>query len=287
MPEHERRAIWGLMVGNEGNTRIPIYTAYGNAGFDPDKDMLQANVVPPDRVTGGQDLAAPPQWRSEMGMGLGGVVVDWDLKSSLEGLYAAGDQLACGCSDHAGASTTGRYAGRKAAEYAKTAAEPVIDRKQVEAEKTRVYAPVTRQSGVGWKELRAGVCRIMQDYCGDPRSDEVLKMGLRWLNSIRESEASMVYANNPHELARTLECFTRLTVSEIVMHASLARKASSFELGFNRIDYPQMEPPEWKKYITLRQEKGEVKVGELPLKYWLLPPYAPTYEENYSKHCGL
>ena len=97
----------------------------------------------------------------------------------------------------------------------------------------------------------------------------------------------MAYARNPHELARTLECFTRLTVSEIVMHASLARKASSMELGFKRLDYPQIDPPEWKKYITLRQEKGEVKVGERPLKYWLLPPYAPTYEENYNKHCGL
>jgi succinate dehydrogenase/fumarate reductase flavoprotein subunit len=272
------------MVGNEGTTRIRIYTAYGNAGFDPDKDMLQANVVPPDCLTGSQDLPVPRQWRYEMG--LGGVLVDWDLKSSLEGLYAAGDQVACG-SDHATSSTTGRYAGRKATEYAKAAGEPVIDRKQVEAEKTRVYAPVMRQSGVGWKELRAGLCRIMQDYCGESRSEEVLKMGLRWLNSIRESEASMAYARNPHELARTLENFTHLTVSEIVMHASLARQASSMELEFKRIDYPKMDPPEWQKYITLRQEKGEVKVGERPLKYWLLPPNAPTYEENYNKHCGL
>ena len=180
-----------------------------------------------------QDLVTPPQWRSEFGVGLGGVVVDWDLKSSLEGLYAAGDQLACG-GNHAGAATTGRYAGRKATEYAKTAGEPVIDRKQVDAEKARVYAPVTRQSGVGWKELRAGLCRIMQDYCGESRSDEVLKMGLEWLNSIRDSEASMAYARNPHELARTLENFTHLTVSEIVMQASLARKASSMELRHSK-----------------------------------------------------
>jgi len=36
MSEHERRAIWGLMVGNEGKTRIPIYYTYGHADFDPD-----------------------------------------------------------------------------------------------------------------------------------------------------------------------------------------------------------------------------------------------------------
>ena len=49
MPEHERRAIFGLMVGNEGKTRIPVYEAYTQAGFDPDKDMLQAPVFPPER----------------------------------------------------------------------------------------------------------------------------------------------------------------------------------------------------------------------------------------------
>ena len=87
---------------------------------------------------------------------------------------------------------------------------------------------------MGWKELRAGLCRIMQDYCGEYKSEEVLKMGLRWLNSIRESEASTAYARNPHELVRTLECLTHITVGEMVMHASLARKASSRALGIQQ-----------------------------------------------------
>ena len=29
MPPHERRAIWGLMIGNEGKTRIRIQTVRG------------------------------------------------------------------------------------------------------------------------------------------------------------------------------------------------------------------------------------------------------------------
>jgi succinate dehydrogenase/fumarate reductase flavoprotein subunit len=79
----------------------------------------------------------------------------------------------------------------------------------------------------------------------------------------------------------------RLTVGEIMMHASLARKASSQFLDFKRMDFPQMDPAEWEKFLTIKMEKGDVKAGELPLKYWLLPPYAPTYEENYEKHSGL
>jgi len=42
MPDPERRAIWGLMVGEEGKTRVPILQNYSAAGFDPDKDLLQS-----------------------------------------------------------------------------------------------------------------------------------------------------------------------------------------------------------------------------------------------------
>ena len=289
MPEHERRAIFGLMVGNEGKTLIPIYRTYTQAGFDPDRHMLQANVLPPEAAGMYQPWwngIGPSQWRETAFGGGGGVVFDWDLKTSLEGLYAAGNQLAGG-SNHPGAAATGRYAGRKAADYALKTGEPVIDRKQVEEEKVRVYAPVNRKGEIGWKELQAGLCRIMQDYCGEYKSEETLKMGLRWLDSIRESEAAKVCARNPHELARTLECLSRLTVGEMIMHASLARKASSSVLDFKRLDYPDMDPPEWEKFVTIRLENGEVKVGELPINYWLLPPNFPTYKENYKRHCGF
>ncbi len=275
MPEHERRAIFGLMVGNEGKTRIPIYETYTEAGFDPNKDMLQ---VP---GTGGRGKG-PPQWREGGG---GNLVLDWDLKTNLEGLYASGH--IGGSGGAAGASTTGRYAGRKAADYALKTTEPVVDREQVADEKRRVYAPTSQKGDVGWKELHAGICRIMQDYCGEYKSEATLKAGLNWLNSIRESEAANASVRNPHELARTLECLSRITVGEMVMHASLARKASSRFLGFRRLDYPQVDPPEWNKFVTIRLKDGEVEVGELPFNYWLLPPHAPTYQKNYERHCDL
>ncbi len=41
MPAQERRVIFGLMVAQEGKTLIPIYRTYTQAGFDPEKDMLQ------------------------------------------------------------------------------------------------------------------------------------------------------------------------------------------------------------------------------------------------------
>ena len=272
------------MVGHEGKTRIAIYDVYTRAGFDPDQDLLEARGG--FRIGMAMGRMGAPQWRETAFGGGGAVVTDWDLKTNLEGLYAAGTQTASG-GDHAQAATSGRYTGRKVATYVKTAAEPVIYRKQVDTEKARVYAPLEQKGDIGWKELQAGICRIMQDYCGEYKSEEVLKMGLRWLDSIRESEAARTYVRNPHELMRTLDCLTRITVGEMTIHASLTRKASSTPLDFNRLDYPEVDPPEWNKFVTTRLENGEVKVGELPFDYWLLPPNAPTYQENYEQHCRL
>ena len=42
MPEQERRVIWGMMVGEEAKTKIPIYQNYTDRGFDPEQHMLQS-----------------------------------------------------------------------------------------------------------------------------------------------------------------------------------------------------------------------------------------------------
>ena len=54
---------------------------------------------------------------------------------------------------------------------------------------------------------------------------------------------------------------------KIILHASLARKASSQFLDFHRIDYPALDPAEWNKFLTLKLVNGKVKAGELPLNY--------------------
>jgi succinate dehydrogenase/fumarate reductase flavoprotein subunit len=223
-----------------------------------------------------------PLWRQ---WGTGGLIVDWDLRTTLEGLYAAGGAV-YGGGAHSGAAATGRYAGRKAAAYAQAAPEPAIDPAQVQRERARIYAPLAQhRRAIGWKELNAGICRIMQDYCGQFKNEETLRIGLRLLREIQESEAAMVHAANPHELARAVECMSIITVGEAVIHACLARKASSKLLNFHRFDYPEMDPPAWHKLLPVRQRAGEVQVDEWETDYFLCPPYAPTYKENYRQHC--
>jgi succinate dehydrogenase/fumarate reductase flavoprotein subunit len=269
MPEMERKAIWGLMIAQEGRTLIPIYRTFTQAGFDPDEDMLQC-------YEGGVHGFGPPQWRA----GSGGLVVDWDLKTNLDGLYAAGSDI-FGHGDHAYAATTGKYAARKAAAYAAGAAEPEPDRKQIEAEKARVYAPLRRASGMEWKELHAGVCKVMQDYCGQLKSEELLKLGLQWLDEIEAGEAAHSFARNPHELTRLLEVFNIMTGNRIILEACRARKASHTYLGFERVDFPEVDLPEWNQWVTVKQDNRSVKAGKLPLDYH------GDLKRNYDEHCGL
>jgi succinate dehydrogenase/fumarate reductase flavoprotein subunit len=250
--------------------------------------MLQVPVMPPDYYRnmtfwGGMQV---PHFR-EMEMCHGGLVVDWDMRTNLEGLYGASNGI-FGLGEHSTAATSGRYAGRKAAVYARTATEPVLDRKQVEEERIRVYLPLKQGAGnIGWKELNAGISRVMQDYCGQYKNEETLKAGLQTLKELRESEAAKACAANPHELGRILECQALITSGEMVMKSCLTRKASNDVLDFHRLDYPEMDPAEWQKFIFIKEEGNKIRTRELPLDYYLNPPYAPTFEENYRLHCGL
>jgi succinate dehydrogenase/fumarate reductase flavoprotein subunit len=287
LPELERRVIFGMMVGNEGKTRVPIYNKFTQAGFDPDKDLFQAPVMNPDAYQNSNFWGGTPTpiLRSLAG---GGFLVDWDLRTSLPGLYAAGGAPVFGSGCHGEAHTTGRYSGRQAAISAAGVGDIPVDRSQVEAEKARVYAPVRNsKDGLGWKELNAGIARVMQDYCGRYKNELTLNLGLRLLNELKQKEATEVYASNPHELGRTLECFSLILVGELALQSALARRCSSVYMDFFRMDYPETDPHEWEKFLPIRLEKDKVKVRDLPLDYHLKAPFTADYEENYRQHCRL
>jgi succinate dehydrogenase/fumarate reductase flavoprotein subunit len=270
MPDHERRAIWGLMVGQEGKTRIPVLRAYTAAGFDPKKDMLQSYG------DGWRSATFQPDERQFFGLP-GGIMNDWNLRSNLEGLYAAGDQLfASNCHGHAAA--TGHYAGRHAAAYARTAPEPLLDSEQIGAERTRILAPLTRSSGVSWKELALEITQVMKQHCGAEKTEERLSKGLDRLVEIRGDLVARLSASNPHQLLRCLESLSVLSNAETVLHSCRARKASAKQLHFVRTDYPEMDPQEWHKWVTVRKTEQGVVYGEKDIDYYL--PLKETYEAN-------
>ena len=263
MKEIERETTWNMMLKEESTTKIIVDT-YTQAGFNPSKDQLMMYQL----IEG----TSPPQWRSN---GAGGLMIDWDLKTSLDGLYAAGMQI-YSAADHSFAAATGRYAGRKAADFAVRVDEPVIAEDQVRLEKKRIYAPVNRNNGIDWKELHAGISKVMRYFCSEFKTDAILNMGIEGLKNIEENFVPRLFALDPHKLMRTLEDVSMLGHAQLILHSSLARKASSRHLDFHRIDFPEYDPPEWNKFITVKQENGSVVKGEKTFNY------AGDLKKNYE-----
>ena len=270
MPEMERKVIWGMMVGEEGRTKIPVLKYYTEKGFDPEKHMLQSYG------TGWQSANFLGQERQLFGAP-GGVITDWNLMTNIEGVYAAGDQLyAMDCGG--AASATGYYAGRKAAAHASEIAPVEYDKAQAETEKERLLAPLYTEEGYSWRELNFAISKCMQNYCAEVKCEELLNEGLDLLNTYSKDIVPNLHCENPHDLMRTHEVLDILDVSKMILEACKMRKSSSAPLCFQRSDYPEMDPEEDKKFLTIRLENGKAVRGEIPHDYY------GDVEEMYEKY---
>jgi len=297
VPERERRAIWGMMVGNEGKTRFTIYDYYTRYGYDPEKHFLWC-PIDPNRGIGNMhgDPDSVKQWRSERG-GQGELVVDWDLMTTISGLFAAGATSGLeGCSL---ACSSGFYAGNRACEYASGVSMGNVSDEQIERERKRVYAPAKRygqaDAYVSWKELCSGSCRVMQQCCGEYLSESTLRFGLEWLESIKQNEATQAFARNPHELARVMECETRLTVSSLFMNAciSLLQAEKTHPEAFDPEGMSEKRPGAFGKPVLADRlnrflynwlEDGSFKWSLGDADHYLKGTNKPTLLENYMIH---
>jgi succinate dehydrogenase/fumarate reductase flavoprotein subunit len=272
MPEVERRTTWHMMLREESTTRN-LVDSYEKAGFDMGKHLLQSYSM--------LEGDSPKQWRTTRG---GGPMVDWDMKTSLDGLYVAGENV-FSPEDHSFCAATGRYAGRKAAAYAKQVAAVKPDKDQIALEKIRIFAPIKRTSGVEWKELNAGISRAMQWFGAENKTERLLNMGLDALKEIQDVFVPRLYALDPHKLMRSIEDLNVLTHGQIILNASLARKASSRLINFFRVDYPEIDPAAWHKFVTVKQLNGKVVTGEKPMRYF--GDMKAKYEANNKDYAGV
>ena len=266
MKPEEANATWNLMLNEESTTKIMVKTMT-EGGFDYKRDQIMNYTL--------IEFQPSQQYRDTTRGG--GLMVDWDLKTTLDGLYAAGTTM-FSPGDHSYAAATGRYAGRKAAAYAKGAEAGKVCREQIDREKERVLAPTQRDGGIEWKELHNGLCRVMQYYAGEFRSEELLDLGLEELERIRQYAVPRLYALDPHKLMRSLEDLSMMDYASIILHAMKERRLTSPALRIDRLDYPENDPAEENCYLTLRLEDGEVKYKRVPIRYW------GNMKEQYEAH---
>ena len=131
-----------------------------------------------------------------------------------------------------------------------------------------------------WRELNMAISKAMQNYCGGVKCDALLHEGLDLLESFETEIVPQISCKNPHELMPAHEVFDILTVSKLILHACLSRKTSSEPLFFKRTDSTETDPERDRRFITVRQENGEVIYGSHPLYYF------GDLETEYEKRNG-
>jgi len=118
----------------------------------------------------------------------------------------------------------------------------------------------------------------MQYYVSEFKTERLFNMGLSALEKIEKEAVPSLFALDPHKLMRTMEDLSMLEFAKIIIYSSLARKASSMPLNFQRIDFPAMDPAEWDKFLTIKLENDKVKIGERPQNFW------GDMQKNYEAH---
>ena len=206
-------------------------------------------------------------WPREIsGTAAKGLWVDKDLETDIKNLFAAGDEVGgLPWQASSGAFTQGWHAGEMAAKRAKTQKEflPVSD-ELMKARNQMCAEILGRRRGFYWKEVEIGVQNLMDFYCGDVRSEKMLKRGLERLE---DAKAAPFRAENPHELGRCLDVKSIIDNAELVMRSSLERKESRpIPFGFKRADHPEQDDERWLAFLAIRQEEdGTYKFSKIPV----------------------
>ena len=152
-----------------------------------------------------------------------GVFVDEFARTTVPGLYAAGDMASVPHNYMLGAFTNGSVAGEDAMEYADNTDFAKFDAADVAKERERVLAPTRREDGIPPNQIEYKARRLVNDYLQPPKVTRKFELGQRRLAEVRDDMETRMIARNAHELLRALETQSIVDCADMAAHASLYR----------------------------------------------------------------
>jgi adenylylsulfate reductase subunit A len=186
-----------------------------------------------------------------------GLAVDENGETSVEALYAAGD-CATVSGGISGAAVLGHIAGEGVVRRARSAngALPDIDRRAVEAIRARADSHLGRGDGMTWQQFEDETRQIVTDYVGVRRNEAGLKLALRSLDALARREPTLMAADL-HGLMRVHEAKNIRMNAGIMATASLARTETRTGSSHRRLDFPQTDEANWRRFVVVqRGEQG-------------------------------
>lgn len=200
-----------------------------------------------------------------------GVFVDEFARTTVPGLYAAGDMANVPHSYMLGAFTNGAVAGEHAVDQAGEIDLPAFDAHDVERERERVLAPTRRDDGLPPNQIEYKTRRLVNDYLQPPKVTARMKLGQARLAEVREDLETRMAVRDSHELMRALEASSILDCADMAAAASLYRTESRWGLYHNRVDHPEKDDENWFCHTLLSKVDGQMTSEKRAIQPYVVP----------------
>jgi succinate dehydrogenase/fumarate reductase flavoprotein subunit/HEAT repeat protein len=215
---------------------------------------------------------------SEIGLCSGhsasGVWVDEHARTTLPGLYAAGDMACVPHNYMIGAFVFGDLAGTHAASsLADVAAPQQLPSDQLAEAHELIYRSLRHPDGPPQPQVEYKLRRFVNDYVAPPKTAAKQSIAVRPIDRLRDEIAEMG-AHKPHELMRAVEVSFIRDCAEMAARSSLTRTESRWGLYHDRADLPGRDDSQWGYHLNLR--KGTGSRGEEEMVF-LKRPVAPYF----------
>ncbi|WP_170929199.1 fumarate reductase/succinate dehydrogenase flavoprotein subunit [Mycobacterium paraense] len=201
-----------------------------------------------------------------------GVWVDEHARTTVPGLYAAGD-LACVPHNYMiGAFVFGDLAGTDAAAISADVAAPqALPGDQLRDAHELIYRPLRHPDGPPQPQVEYKLRRFVNDYVAPPKTAAKLSIAVRTFERMGDEIAEMG-ARNPHELMRAVEVSFIRDCAEMAARSSLTRTESRWGLYHDRADLPGRDDAQWGYHLNLRKgPDGQMAFLKRPVAPYFVP----------------
>lgn len=224
---------------------------------------------------------------SEIGLCSGhsasGVWVDEHARTTVPGLYAAGDMACVPHNYMIGAFVYGDLAGEHAASTLNSVAAPAeLPQDQVREAHELIYRPLRHPDGPPQPQVEYKLRRFVNDYVAPPKTATKLSIAIQTFERMANEIAEMG-ARTPHELMRTVEVSFIRDCAEMAARSSLTRTESRWGLYHDRADIPDRDDEQWRYHLNLRKgADGEMEFLKRPVAPYFVP--VPDLDHLPSDH---
>lgn len=264
-------------VNENLNGRGPCYLQTEGITEEQDESLLKAylNMAPSQTIKWIESGKNPSQQNVEIegtepyivgGHTASGYWVDTNRKTTIDGLYAAGD-VAGGCPQKyvTGALAEGEIAALSVVEYIKDKNVATIDDKVVNNHIDEVENFLKdKHCKFTTEQLEEAMQTVMDSYAGGIKTnyrfnEKQLEIADYKIKQLMELSKDL-YAENFQELMYIYELRERLTVCRSVIAHLKARKETRWHSFAENLDYPEKDNEHWNKYVNSILEDGEIKI---------------------------